>query len=760
MTHISIELPDGSKRELPVGANAMDLAMDIAEGLARQVVVSKVNGIVQDVRIPLEEGDKVELLKVDSPEGLDTLRHSAEHVLATAVTELFDGAQVTMGPKSHAGDFYYDFDIGRPFMPEDVAAIEKKMKEIIKKKTTFTRDVVSKAKAAELFDELGQRFKPEILSWIPDDEVSIYKTGEFVDLCRGPHLPHAGFIKAFTLFGSSAAYWRADAERDHLQRISGIAFPKKAELDEHLRLIEEAKKRDHRKIGKALDLFIVSEKYDNHDYDVDDDVEMLVTGSVSENAIRSGKLRADSVLDDGLLDGLREVFAPRTVKMNGYNVTAHESEVRPMIDVMIRLSAGRLTKEERAKIEALEVATNKKFGTAEDGGIRIIVDPHFSEEVGPGLVLWLPKGGRVRTIVEDQWRKMHHEAGYEIVYSPHLAKSDLWKVSGHWNFYRESMFSPMAVDGQEYVAKPMNCPFHIMMFKSRSRSYRDLPFRWAELGTVYRNEMAGALHGLMRVRGFTQDDAHIFCRWDQLGVELDRVIGFVLRVLRTFGFDEFEVNLSTKPEKFVGEPDEWEKAEAALEKAVKRHDLPYIVDEGGGAFYGPKIDIKLKDCLGRMWQCSTIQLDFNNPERFSLGFINSEGKPEQPVMIHRALLGSIERFIGILIEQYAGAFPMWLAPEQIRVLTIADRFLDHAKDVGEALTSAGLRVEVPTSSDKLGAKIRNAQLEKVPVMIIVGEQEVEKGGGAIRLRDGTDIGFKTTAELVTICRDLAIIPEA
>ena len=468
--------------------SAMDLAKDIAEGLARQVVVAKVNGVTQDVRVPLKDGDSVELLKVDSPEGRDTLNHSAEHVLATAVVELFEGAQVTMGPKVHDNEFYYDFDIGRPFMPDDLEKIEKRMKELVKKKTEFSLRSVDKSEAGEIFAGLNQRFKPEILSWIPDEEVSIYQSGDFVDLCRGPHLPHAGFIKAFKLLSASGAYWRADASRDRLQRISGVAFPKKADLDAYLYQIEEAKKRDHRKLGKALDLFLVSERYDNHDYPEDADIEMLVTGQVSKRAISEGKLRADSVLDDDLLDGLASIFKPRAVEMNGYNVTPHDDDGRPAIDVKIRLAAGALSKEQKKAIRDLEEKTNKKLGDL--GSIRLLVDPHYTEEVGPGLVLWLPKGGRVRTLVEDQWRKMHTQGGYDIVYSPHLAKSDLWKVSGHWNFYRESMFSPMAVDGQEYVAKPMNCPFHIMMFKSKARSYRELPFRWAELGTVYRYEMA------------------------------------------------------------------------------------------------------------------------------------------------------------------------------------------------------------------------------------------------------------------------------
>lgn len=757
MSNISVNLPDGSKRELPAGSTPMDLAKAISEGLARNVVAARVNGQVNDVRVPLKDGDTVELLKPESPEGLDTIRHSAEHVMATAVLRLFPGAQVTMGPKTHDGEFYYDFDIGRSFTPDDLEKIDAEMKKLISEKVEFTREETTKEDALRLFGELGQRFKPEILSWIPDEKVTIYRSGGFVDLCRGPHVPHAGFIKAYKLLSSSGAYWRADASRDALQRISGIAFPSKKDLEEYLHRIEEAKKRDHRKLGKELELFLVSEKYDRHEYDPEDDVEMLVTGSVSAKAIREGKLHADSVLDDALLDGLRDAFAPRGVKMEGYNVASHGDDQRPFVDVMIRLAAGATTKEQREKLKALEAAANERHP---GGRIQILADTSYVEEVGPGLVLWLPKGGRVRTLVEDQWRKMHTDGGYEIVFSPHIGKSDLWKTSGHWGFYRESMFSPMAVDGQEYVAKPMNCPFHILMYKSRARSYRELPFRWAELGTVYRYEMAGVLHGLMRVRGFTQDDAHLFCRWDQLDEEVDRVLAFILRVLRTFGFSEFEMNLSTRPEKFVGEVDKWDAAERSLEAALKRIGLPYVVDEGGGAFYGPKIDVKLKDCLGRMWQCSTLQLDFNNPARFDLTFTNKEGKPEQPVMLHRALLGSIERFIGILVEHYAGAFPMWLAPEQVRVLTIADRHLDHADKVGRALKDAGLRVEVPSSSDKLGAKIRQAQLDKVPVMLVVGDKELAEGGATVRLRDGTDKGFLPLDQLIDYLRGEARVPEA
>jgi threonyl-tRNA synthetase len=372
--------------------------------------------------------------------------------------------------------------------------------------------------------------------------------------------------------------------------------------------------------------------------------------------------------------------------------------------------------------------------------------------------MWLPKGGRLRTIIEQFWRELHLAGGYDIVYSPHIAKTDLWKVSGHWNFYRDGMFSPMSIDGHDYVCKPMNCPFHCLMVKSRSRSYREFPLRLAELGTVYRYELAGVMHGLMRVRGFTQDDAHLFCRWDQVDHEIDNVLDFILTMLRTFGFSEFEVNLSTRPEKYVGKLEDWQKAEATLEAAIKRHNLPYQVDVGGGAFYGPKIDIKLVDALERRWQCSTLQYDFNNPQRFSLEFVNTKGEREQPVMLHRALLGSIERFIGILIEHYAGAFPAWLSPEQVRIVTVSDRHNEHAQKLVTALTEAGLRATFGESSEKLGAKIRQAQLEKVPLMLVVGDKEVEQGGATVRLRDGSDKGFMDLAALVPFLKGECALP--
>jgi threonyl-tRNA synthetase len=428
--------------------------------------------------------------------------------------------------------------------------------------------------------------------------------------------------------------------------------------------------------------------------------------------------------------------------------TEDVKEPRPQLDVRLR---GAAAKEARKAFEA-------KLAERKDVEVSVNFEPHYTEELGPGLVMWLPKGGRLRSIIEDQWRKMHFEAGYELVYSPHIAKADLWKVSGHWDFYREGMFSPMSVDGHDYCCKPMNCPFHILMVKSRIRSYREFPMRLAELGTVYRYELPGVMHGLMRVRGFTQDDAHLFCRPDQVEKEIDTVLKFIMKMLRTFGFEEFEVNLSTRPAQYVGSDAEWDLAEQNLRAVLERQGITYSIDEGGGAFYGPKIDIKLVDALQRRWQCSTLQYDFNNPERFTMEYVNSEGQKERPIMLHRALLGSIERFIGVLIEHYAGALPAWLMPEQVRVVTVSDKHNEHATAVLNALNAKGLRATFTPSSDKLGGKIRNAQLEKIPYVLVVGDREVEQNGASLRLRDGTDKGFVALAELTQQLTEGCSIP--
>ncbi|MCC7109923.1 MAG: TGS domain-containing protein, partial [Deltaproteobacteria bacterium] len=533
---IDVILPDGKTSTLPDGATATDLARAISEGLARQVVVAKVDGAVQDLRLPLKNGQRVELCKADSPAGIDTLRHSAEHVLATAVYRLFPGAKVTMGPKSHEDEFYYDFDVPKPFTPEDLEKIEAEMGRLIAENTEFTMQVVGKDEALAIFDKAGQNneYKREILGWIPEGErLTLYTDAGFVDLCRGPHLPHAGFIKGLKVLANAGAYWRADSKNKQLQRVSGIAFPKKEDLDKHLFRVEEAKKRDHRKLGRELELFLVSERYDDHSYTADQEIDIYL-GVEADPPV-------DHMAVDRVLAVASTTFPGRTIRKTVKLAPAPEPG-RAHLDIRVR---GALTTEQRKLVEGTKWLDGAETGTVVRADVT--VEPHFSEEVGPGLVLWLPKGGALRSLIEDQWRKMHREGGYDIVFSPHIAKADLWKVSGHWHFYKESMFSPMSVDGHDYVCKPMNCPFHIMMVKSKSRSYREVPMRLAELGTVYRYEMAGALHGLMRVRGFTQDDAHLFCRWDQVESEIDRVMHFILRMLRTFGFNEFEVNLSTRP---------------------------------------------------------------------------------------------------------------------------------------------------------------------------------------------------------------------
>jgi threonyl-tRNA synthetase len=550
---------------------------------------------------------------------LETLRHSTAHVMAKAVQRLFPDTKVTIGPSIETG-FYYDFDRKTPFTEDDLASIEGEMKKIVAADETFERHEIGRADARAMFEKMGESYKVELIdSFPPDATVSYYQTGDWLDLCRGPHVKRTGEIKAFKLLSVAGAYWRGDERNPQLQRIYGTAFPSQAELDAYLKMLEEAKRRDHRRIGKDLDLFSID------------------------------------------------------------------------------------------------------------------------ETIGGGLVLWHPKGARVRHVIETFWREEHFAQGYELVGSPHVAREELWNTSGHTSFYKDNMYSGMDVDGQNYLVKPMNCPFHCTMFKKGLRSYRELPHRWAELGTVYRYERSGVLHGLLRVRGFTQDDAHLFMTREQLPGELERVVNFCLYILRTFGFEDFKLYLATQPKDSVGEPEMWRIAEAALLDVLKKSGLPYEVDPGGGAFYGPKIDLKLKDCIGREWQCSTIQVDFNLPERFDLQYVGTDGNKHRIVMVHRALLGSMERFFAVLTEQYAGAFPVWLAPVQARVIAIGDRQEAYVNEVAETLKKRGFRVDTHTGGDKLGAKIRQAQLEKIPFMLVCGDKEVEARAVAARSRDGSQL---------------------
>ncbi|NLN77326.1 MAG: threonine--tRNA ligase [Armatimonadetes bacterium] len=557
---------------------------------------------------------------------LHALRHSTAHVMAHAVKNLYPSARVAIGPSIEEG-FYYDFDVDQPFTPEDLDKITAEMANVIKAANSFVRKEITRDEALALFAD--EPYKIELINDLPEDEViSIYEEGDFVDLCRGPHIDNAGEIKAYKLLKSSGAYWRGDERNAMLQRIYGTAFASKQELDDYLKMLEEAEKRDHRKLGRELDLF------------------------------------------------------------------------------------------------------------------------SLQEAAGPGLVFWHPKGALIRTLIEDHWRAEHLKNGYELVVTPHIARQDLWRTSGHLDFFNENMYQPMEVDEVPYLIKPMNCPFHLLIYKSRVRSYRELPIRWAELGTVYRYERSGVLHGLMRVRGFTQDDAHIMCSRDQLDSETKRVLEFVLSMLRRFGFADYEIYLSTRPEHSVGEDDVWEQATEALRAALDEQGLAYQIDEGGGAFYGPKIDVKIKDAIGRVWQCSTIQVDFNEPERFDLTYVGQDNAHHRPIMIHRALLGSMERFMGVLIEHYAGAFPLWLAPVQGLVIPIADRHVEYANKVADDLRVEGLRVEVDDRNEKTGYKIREAQLHKIPYMLVVGDREQEAGAVAVRSRSKGDLGAVSVGDLI------------
>lgn len=557
---------------------------------------------------------------------IDVVRHSTAHVLAEAVQSLFPETKFGIGPTIENG-FYYDFDLPRPLTPEDLPRIEDKMREVIKSNSPFIREQVSKEDARKIF--AAQPYKLELIDELPDSNPTIYRQGQFVDLCRGPHIMSTGQVKAFKLMSIAGAYWRGDEKRPMLQRVYGVAFPTGEELEKYLKQVQEAERRDHRRIGKELDLF-------------------------------------------GLV-----------------------------------------------------------------------------EEAGAGLVLWHPKGALIRKTIEDFWKEEHYKRGYELVYTPHIFRADLWKISGHLEMYKEYLYSPMEIEGQQYLLKPMNCPGHILIYKSRLRSYRELPLRMAELGTVYRFERSGVLHGLTRVRGFTQDDAHIFCRPDHLESEIIGVLELAKFMMKTFGFSEYEIMLSTRPGKYAGTIEVWEKATAILESALNKIGLPFKIDPGEGVFYGPKIDIKLKDALGRAWQGPTIQVDFNLPQRFEVNYIAEDGKEHLVVMIHRTVLGSMERFFGCLIEHYAGAFPVWLAPVQALIIPIADRHTEYCNKICHDLCNKSIRAQVDSRSERMNLKIREAQLQKIPYMLVVGDKEQELNQVAVRLRNGDNLGAISIKECIS-----------
>ncbi|GAB4335021.1 MAG: threonine--tRNA ligase [Desulfobulbaceae bacterium] len=633
MAEITVTIEGGEARQFERGVTAGEALKGLVSNKERkQIVAVAVNGRPADLHVVLDDDCSLAPIRLGSEEGLDVLRHSAAHVMALAVRRLFgEGVKVAIGPAIEDG-FYYDFDRPEPFTPDDFEQIEKEMAAIVSARLPFEREEMSVAEAIEFFDRQGEKYKVELLREMDGETVSLYRQGEFVDLCRGPHLPDSSWIKAFKLLRVAGSYWRGDENNPMLQRIYGTAFFDRKELKKYLDRLEEARKRDHRRLGKELSLFTIQ------------------------------------------------------------------------------------------------------------------------DQIGPGLILWQPRGALLRQLIEDYWKREHYRHGYELLYTPHIARQDLWKTSGHLDFYGENMYSAMEIDEVKYQLKPMNCPFHIGVYKSHRHSYREFPIRWCELGTVYRYERTGALHGLMRVRGFTQDDAHIFCRPDQLDEEIFNIIDLNLHILKAFGFDEYDVYLSTRPEKYVGSDEHWEMSTEALKKALEKKGLEYSIDPGEGVFYGPKIDIKIKDQLGRSWQCSTIQVDFNLPERFEMTYTGVDGQEHQPIMIHRALMGSLERFIGVLIEHYAGAFPLWMAPEQARIMNITDDQAQYCEAVYARLRKAGVRVEKDLRNEKLNYKIREAQMMKVPYMLIIGEREKEEGTVTVRKRSGENLPPMSPGEFAEMVR--------
>ncbi len=619
MAEIAIKIDDQEER-FPEAVTVAEALKSLMSGKQRkQTIAVYANTQAVDLHTELVEDTVIVPIKKDSPEGLEILRHSTSHIMAQAVRELFgNDVKIAIGPAIENG-FYYDFLRDAPFSPEDFELIEKKMAQIAGQALPFSHRYIPRVEAIEMFREQGEKYKVELLEEIEDDTVSIYQQGSFVDLCRGPHIPDTSWVRDFKLLRVAGAYWRGDENNDVLQRIYGTVFFDKKALKKHLNDLEEAKKRDHRRLGKDLQLFTIN------------------------------------------------------------------------------------------------------------------------DQIGPGLILWQPKGSLLRRLIEDYWKDEHYRHDYELLYTPHIARQDLWNTSGHLDFYSENMYASMEIDEVKYQLKPMNCPFHIGVYKSNKRSYREFPIRWAELGTVYRYERAGALHGLLRVRGFTQDDAHIFCREDQLEEEIFNILDLNLLILKRFGFEDYDVYLSTRPEKSVGSEEIWEKSTAALKQALEKKGLGFELDPGEGVFYGPKIDIKIKDQLGRSWQCSTIQVDFNLPDRFDMTYTGADNRDHQPIMIHRALMGSLERFVGVLIEHYAGAFPIWFAPVQARILNITDDQAAYSEKVYKQLRKAGVRVEKDLRNEKLNYKIREAQMAKIPYMLIVGEKEKSDTTVTVRLRDGKNL---------------------
>jgi len=631
--NIKISLPDGSFKEYQEPVSALRVATDISPRLAEASICAEVDGKLRDLDHLISQDASLVLHTFKTETGKEIYWHSTAHLMAQAVKQLFPGVKVTIGPAIEQG-FYYDFDRDEPFSDEDLLKIEERMKELSKADLHYNRKELSKAEAMNIFATMGEDYKLEILSEIPDgDIISTYQQGDFIDLCRGPHISSTAKIKAVKLLKTSGAYWRGDEKNKMLKRIYGISFPSNKELTEYLDFLEQAALRDHRKLGKDLDLFSIS------------------------------------------------------------------------------------------------------------------------DEVGAGLVLWHPNGAMIRHLIEAYWKEEHLRRGYDLVYTPHMGRSNLWQTSGHLGFYKENMYSAMEVEDQQYYIKPMNCPFHISIYNAGHHSYRELPIRLAELGTVYRYERSGVLHGLMRVRGFTQDDAHIICRPDQLDDEVEKLIVFSLDMLRHFGFQEFMIYLSTKPESSVGDVADWDKATQSLANSLAKLQLKYDVDEGGGAFYGPKIDIKIKDAIGRAWQCTTIQFDFNLPERFEMQYIGSDNTAHRPYMIHRAVLGSVERFFATLLEYHGGNLPLWLSPKQIKIIPITDAQLDYAQLLNEKFQLLGFRSDVDSRSEKIGYKIREAEMKKIPYMCVIGKKEEESGALTLRRHTEGDLGVMSFDEAVKLIRE-------
>lgn len=752
---ITICLPGNKKDNIIKKSKGGFFIRDYITTKYKEALAVSINGKILDICDKIYNNNAITLVQTSTESGNSIIKHSCEHILANAVTQIFKNTKVAQGASNHSYEFYYDLEIDKRLNNKDLSVIEKKMQQIIRQKKLFKKRIIYKGHALDVFKKLKQPYKLKLINTIKPLKLSLYENNNFIDLCKGPHLPSTKFINAFKLLSISGTYWRNNSTNKMLQRIYGVAFYQNILLIKFLNLKKKSQKIDHRTIGNDMNLFIVSKIQNSHKHSISNNTQLSVLGNIGLSHTRKQDNQLN-FLHKKMMQILSLIIYPKNLIINKYYLSHYQKRNNNLkFNIQIKITGLSEDNNRVKKLNLLEKLFNKN---TKEGVFQFFIQNKIIEEIGPGLVNWMPNGGILRNIIEDFSKKSHIEKNYQIVYSPHIAKIDLWKISGHWDFYKKNMFPPMIIDQNEYILKPMNCPFHLLMYKNEPKSYKNLPIRLAEFGTVYRYEKTGVLHGLMRTRGFTQDDAHIFCRFKQIKHEIKKIINFILFIFKSFSFHKFEITISTKPKNSIGNKKKWIQSQSILRDLIHEEEINFNMDFGGGAFYGPKIDIKLQDSLNRMWQCSTIQLDFCTPKKFNINFINSNGKKKQPILIHRALFGSIERFIAILIEHYKGKFPIWLAPEQINIVTVSKKHNNYAKKIMNILKTLKVRIKLNKTSISLGSKIRKAQLINIPILIIIGDKEEINNGISVKLRDNKKNFFLPLEDLRIFIKKEIFIP--